>query len=1006
MVECGRHLNIKLLTLSEIESVSGQAGHFSVSVKKRPRYIEMDKCIACGVCAEKCPKKVDDEFNMGISKRRAAYIKYGQAVPLKYAIDPEHCIYLTRGKCRACEKFCPTGAINFDDKEEIVDIEVGSVILAPGFKPFDPSVYDVYGYGKIEDVVTSLDYERLLSASGPHMGHLIRPSDHQEPKKIAWLQCVGSRNQNRCDNTYCSSVCCMYAVKQALVTAEHLSGDDISQTIFFMDLRSHGKDFEAYYENAREKGIRFVRARPHTIDPRSDGTGVSVQFTLENGESVREDFDMAILSIGLEASEDAMALANIFGIELDMHRFAKTSSFEPVCSSRPGVLVTGAFQAPKAIPRSVAQASAAASAAAGLLADVRGSMTRNKVWPEPVDITGMAPAIGVFVCSCGINISNVVDVEAVAGYAKTLPNVVYVENNLFTCSADTQEMIAEKIKEHKLNRIVIAACTPRTHEPLFQETLKDARLNGFMVEMANIRNQNSWVHQREPEKATKKAMDQVKMAVAKITHSRPLKQDSLTVTPRALVVGGGVAGMTSAVALADQGFETLLLEKSDRLGGNAHAIGSSFKGEAVQPMLDSLIQTTCGHDNITVLTEATLSTVTGSVGNFQSRIDVKGQGMDIAYGAAVVATGGLEATPTEYLYGDDERVMTHLEFDRKVMGIGISKESQADLKETPASMKIAQSGDTERDVVMTTGSNEAMPESVVFIQCVGSREPQRPYCSRICCVHSVKTAIAIKERSPKSQVYILNRDIRTYGVWENLYQKARELGVIFVRYDVEAKPVVTANEEAITVAITDPILQMPLEISADYLVLASGVVPSDNGKLIALFKCSANASGFLNEAHPKLRPVDMSVDGLFLAGMCNYPKPLDESIEQAKAAASRACVVLARETMELDAIKSFVTDKCDGCALCVDVCPYNAISLKTLDEASAVKTGLTEHDDSGVDKDAESPLNGSEKRIVTDPALCKGCGICFATCPKEGIMVHGFTMDELKAQVTAALETI
>ena len=950
----------------------------------------MDKCIACGVCAEKCPKKVDDEFNMGISKRRAAYIKYGQAVPLKYAIDPEHCIYLTRGKCRACEKFCPTGAINFDDKEEHVKIDVGSVILAPGFKPFDSKVYDVYGYGQIEDVVTSLDYERLLSASGPNMGHLIRPSDHQEPKKIAWLQCVGSRNHNKCDNTYCSSVCCMYAVKQALVTAEHLSGDDISQTIFFMDLRSHGKDFEAYYENAKDKGVHFVRARPHTIDPGPNGVGVSVQFTLENGENVREDFDMAVLSIGLEASEDSMALADTFGIELDLHRFAKTSSFEPVASSRPGVLVTGAFQAPKAIPRSVTQASAAASAAATLLSDARGTMTRNKVWPDPIDISGMEPAIGVFVCSCGINISNVVDVDAVAQYAKTLPNVVYVENNLFTCSADTQEMIAEKIQEHGLNRIVIAACTPRTHEPLFQETLKDARLNGFMVEMANIRNQNAWVHQREPEMATKKAKDQVKMAVAKITHSHPLNQDTLNVTPKALVVGGGVAGMTSALAIADQGFETLLIEASEHLGGNARAIASSFTGEAVQPMLDELVRKSTEHPHITVHTGATVSTVAGSVGKFQSRIQVNGQGMDITYGAAVIATGGKEATPTEYLHGADARVMTHLEFDDQIMGNLFSQKGE------------------------TPDSEVACPESVVFIQCVGSREPDRPYCSRLCCVHSVKTAIEIKERSPETQVYILNRDIRTYGVWEDLYQKARELGVIFIRYDVEKKPKVSATEDHLSVKITDPILQMPLEIAADYLVLASGVIPNDNSALIEIFKCGANEAGFLSEAHPKLRPVDMTVEGLFLAGMCNYPKPLDESIEQAKAAASRACVVLSKETMKLDAIKSFVTNKCDGCALCVDVCPYNAISLQEIQ----VSTRCNDHSRDKVDENPAAgdmasetvdanPLNGTpQKRVVTDPALCKGCGICFATCPKEGIMVHGFTMDELKAQVKAAIETI
>ena len=928
--------------------MDGDVGNFTVKIKKQPRYIDMDKCIACGVCAEKCPKKVDDEFNMGISKRKAAYIKYGQAVPLKYAIDPEQCIYLTRGKCRACEKFCPTGAINFEDREEILTIHVGAVILAPGFKPFDPSIYDVYGYTKLKDVVTSLDYERLLSASGPNMGHLIRPSDNQEPKKIAWIQCIGSRSHNRCDNTFCSSVCCMYAIKQSLVTAEHLSGDDISQTIFFMDLRSHGKDFERYYNTAMEKGVRFIRARPHTIDPGKNGNGVSMRYITELGETVDEDFDMAVLSIGLEASADNISLAKAFAIDLDVHHFAATTSFTPVESSRPGVLVTGAFQAPKAIPRSVAQASAAAASAATLLADARGTLTKTKTYPSAVDISGQAPAIGVFVCACGINISNVVDVKAVAAYAKTLPHVVYVENNLFTCSADTQELIAEKIREHGLNRVVIAACTPRTHEPLFQETLKDASLNGFMVEMANIRNQNAWVHQREPEMATKKAMDQVRMAVAKITFSTPLSQGRLKVNQKVLVIGGGVAGMTSALAMADQGFKTLLLEKTDTLGGNANQLNVAFKGEPVRPMVKDLIDQVESHENIVVYKQSTLDMVTGSVGNFKGSILVNDSPMDIDFGGAILTTGAKEAIPQSYGYGEHPHIMTHLEFDSKVMA---DNKTNAD-------------------------------DSVVFIQCVGSREPERPYCSRICCVHSVKTAIEIKTRNPDSQVFILYRDMRTYGVWEKYYQKARELGVLFIRYDLESKPEVTLDQEDIQVKITDPIIGMPLAIQADYLVLASGVVAHDNTRLTGLFKCNVDSDGFLNEAHPKLRPVDMSVNGLFLAGMCNYPKPLDESIEQAGAAASRAGVLLSREYMELDAIKSFVTDKCDGCALCLDVCPYDAISIR---ETTAENGEIT-------------------KRVVTDSALCKGCGICFATCPKEGIMVHGFTMDELKAQVSAAIE--
>ncbi len=943
-------MNVELLTLTDIIAVSGEAGDFTVNLKQNPRYIDMSKCIACGVCAEKCPKKVDDEFNMGTNKRKAAYIKYGQTVPLKYAIDPDACIYLTKGKCRACEKFCPTGAINFDDTPQFSTVNVGSVILAPGFAPFDPSVQDFYGYKKIPDVVTSLEYERYLSASGPFMGHLIRPSDEQEPQKIAWLQCVGSRNTNNCNNGYCSNVCCMYAIKQALVTAEHLHGDNVSQTIFNMDIRSHGKEFERYYENAIEQGVRFIKARPHSFMPGKNNRGVVMTYFTEEGEQTTEEFDMAVLSIGLEVPEDAGDLAAKFNIELDRYRFVKTTCFEPVNSSKDGVFVTGAFQGPKDIPQSVAEASSAAGEAAKLLVDAKGSLTKVKTYPDEKDISGKEPRIGVFVCSCGINIANVVDVNAVSEYAKTLPNVVHVENNLFTCSTDTQDLIAKTISEHDLNRIVVAACTPRTHEPLFQDTLREAGINAYLLEMANIRNHNSWVHQKEPEKATDKAKDQVRMAVARVARNTSLDRLSVSVVQKALVIGGGLSGMTSALGLADQGFETVLVEKSGRLGGNAWSLKSTWKGEPIRPMVRKLIEQVENHKRITVHTNAQVKTSGGSVGNFTGKIEVGGDNpreFEIQYGAAVVATGAHEYKPDEYLYGKDGRVMTHLEFDERI----------------------------EKDAAQVTGA-----DSIVFIQCVGSRDQERPYCSRVCCTHSVKTAIYLKEQNPDMTVTILHRDIRTYGAREDLYKQARDLGVLFVRYNPDRKPDVSKAGDDLIVTAYDPVLRDELKIHADYVALASAVVPNETKELVDLYKCGVNEDGFINEAHPKLRPVDMTVDGLFVAGLCNYPKPVDEAVSQAKAATARAGVLLARDVMQLDAVKSYVTEKCDGCGLCVDVCPYLAIQLE------------------------DYQRNGCKaKRIKTDPALCKGCGLCAATCPKEGVNIYGFTLDQIRAQVDAAL---
>ena len=917
---------------------------------QKPRFVDLDKCIACGLCAQKCPKKADDPYNVGISKRKAIYLQYSQTVPLKYAIDPEACLYFSKGKCQACVKFCPTGAINFEDKGETRSLQVGSVILAPGYKAFDPSGLATYGYGRINDVVTGLEYERLLSASGPFHGHLVRPSDHQEPRKVAWVQCVGSRNTTEGGNSYCSTVCCMYAVKQSLVTAEHLSGEDLSQTIFFMDLRSHNKEFELYYQDAKAKGVRFIKSRPHSIEAGPNNIGVKVAYLTEDGTKIQEDFDMLVLSVGLEAPGGAAALAEKFGIDLDHHNFVKTGSFAPNATARDGVFVCGAWRSPKAIPRSVTEASAAATEATRSLVEARGTLTREKTYPPERDVSLETPRLGVFVCSCGINIAGTVDVQEVAEYARELPHVAFVENNLFTCSTDTQELIAQKIKELNLNRIVIAACTPRTHEPLFQDTLREAGLNPYLLEMANIRNQNSWVHQKEPQAATEKAKDQLRMAVAKAARDFALERGAVEVVQKALVVGGGVAGLTAALELGERGYDTVLVEKSGKLGGNAWSFYKTWKGDAIRPWLSDLIAVVENHPKVNVLKNAALKTVAGSVGNFTSEVEVNGVPETVKYGIAVLATGGREYQPQEYLYGQDPRVMTHLEFD-------------GELRDKAATVQKA--------------------GSAVFIQCVGSREPERPYCSRVCCTHTVHSAVKLKELNPDMRVFVLYRDMRTYGLREELYTKARELGVVFIKYYPDSKPRVFKDGDDLDIEVADPILQMPVKLSADYLVLSAAIVPNNNQNLVELFKAGMNADGFFNEAHPKLRPVDLNVDGLFLAGLCHHPKPLEESVSQAKAAVSRAGIILAKEVMQLDAVKSQVTEKCDGCALCLDVCPYQALRLE-------------EYRDNG----------HAHRRVASDKALCKGCGVCEATCPKEGVTIHHFTREQLKAQVDAVLESL
>lgn len=953
-------MNIELLTLAEVDAISGSEGNFKVTIKEKPRVVDMEKCIACNLCAEKCPKKVPDEYNMGLAPRKSAYIKYGQTVPLKYAIEPETCIFFVKGgnkgkqgggKCRACEKYCPTGAIDFDQehKDEYRDVNVGSIILTPGFTSFDPSVYDQYQYSNFKDVVTGLEYERLLSSNGPCMGHLTRPSDGKEPKKIAWLQCVGSRSMNKCDNGYCSSVCCMYAIKQAIVTADHTTGD-IEQTIFYMDIRTHGKEFDNYFGLAKAVGVNFVNSRIHSVTPGNDG-GVEVEYFNETtGQRVVEDYDMLVLSTGLEVSKGLQELAGKLNVKLDKYNFAESSSFAPSATNIPGIFASGCFQSPKDIPQSVTDASASAASASVALSSQRGTLAKERTFPPEKDVAAEEPRVGVFVCSCGINIAGTIDVKELTEYAKGLPNVVFVDNNLFSCSQDTQVLIKEKIKEHNLNRMVVAACTPRTHEPLFRETMKDSGLNEYLFEMANIRNQNSWVHSKEPELALQKAKDQVRMAVAKASMLQPLEHLTVNVNQSALVIGGGISGMISALGLADQGYETILLEKTDRLGGNAWSLSTTWRGEEVKPFLEDLISRVENHPNIKLYKNAQLKTNMGAVGDFVSEVEIDGEKRVIKYGIAVVCTGGKELKPDEYLYGEDERVFTHLEFDKEL------------LDHRPALEKA---------------------KGAVFIQCVGSREPDRPHCSRVCCTHTMHSAIELKKANPQMPVYVLYRDIRTYGAREDLYREAREKGVIFIKYRYKSKPKVVREGDDLVVTVKDHVLQRDVEIRPGYLVLASAILPPETKDLVSLYKCSVNSDGFLQEAHAKLRPVDLSVDGMFLAGLCHYPKPIDEAIAQAQAAVSRATTILSKAVMPLDSIKSYATVYCDGCAICVDTCPYGAITLTDYEEDEA-----------------------AHKRIETNKALCKGCGICEATCPKQGVYIHGFTNEQLRAQLNAVLENV
>ena len=855
----------------------------------------------------------------------------------------DHCIYFKKGTCKACEKHCPSGAINLDDQGQLLTIQVGAVVLAAGFQPFNPKVFNSYGYGRFPGVVTSLEFERILSASGPFGGHLIRPSDKAEPKRIAWLQCVGSRDTKPGTHSYCSGVCCMYAIKQAVIAQEH-AGGDLETTVFFMDMRTYGKDFERYYQNAQHKfGVRFIRSRVHSLlMPDPETKQLHVSYVDEAGELQQEVYDLIVLSIGLEVPEDFHALADKLGVGLDRHGFVDATSFAPVATSRPGIYVCGALAGPKDIPYSVMEASAAAGAAASELSDQRFTLVTKKTYPPERNVAQEPPRIGVFVCNCGINIGGIIRVPEVAEYARSLPHVVHVEENLYTCSQDTQDRMNEIIAEKGLNRVVVAACSPRTHEALFQETMNNASLNKYLFEMANIRNQDSWVHAQDPEVATQKAKDLVRMAVAKSALLTPLLEAEVPMTQTALVVGGGVAGMTSALNLARQGYPVHLVEQGGVLGGAARRLLTTYKGEDVSGFLDGLADEVQAEPKITVHLQASVAEVQGFVGNFKTRVLKEDSQELIEHGVAILATGAKESQPQEYLYGEHPAVVTQLELDDRL-----------------------RQGDP--------GLEKA--ENIAFIQCVGSRDDNRPYCSKVCCTHSVKAALELKRRRPDANITILYRDMRTYGPREDLYVAAREQGVLFARYSRQDKPVVTSQDGRLSLTFFDPILGRRLAMDLDLLCLAAAIESHQDQKLAQMFRVPLDGDGWFLEAHQKLRPVDFANDGIFLCGMAHYPKPLEESIAQAQAAAARAVTILSKPSIKVSGLVSRITPEfCCGCQICVNVCPYQAIAF---DEAQGV--------------------------AMVNEVLCKGCGACAAACPCEAPILMGFNNRQLYAQIKNAL---
>jgi heterodisulfide reductase subunit A2 len=941
LVQAASHANIKIMPLSRILELNGSPGRFTAKIEKLPRFIDEEKCIACGKCAEKCPVKVPDLFNGELGSRKAAFLTFPQAVPLKYALDAENCLYLTKGKCGICRKICPAKAVEYDQKPEILHISAGAVVISTGFELALTVKEGEFGYGRYENVVTSLQYERMLSATGPYAGRLLRPSDGKVPRKVAWIQCVLSRDAAR-NRPFCSSVCCMQAVKQAVLTRGHEPGTEA--TIYFLDIRAHGKGFDDYVDRARNQhGVQFRRSMISQVylNPENDSLIIET-FDHHLNRKIEEEYDLVILSSGLKPSQAFTDLAKKVGLVTNPYGFLPAEFDDPVATSRPGIFVCGSIETPKDIPETIIQAGAAAAEASILIGSARNTeiVIENKPDETPIDAE---PRVGVLVCHCGSNIAGVVNIQNVLEDVKTLPTVMVAADFMFTCSTETQSKIIALIKEHRLNRVVVAACSPKTHEPLFQNTLRDAGLNPYLFELTNIRGLCSWVHGNDPENATRKSKELIRASVARAIRLEPLYEKSFRVINEGLVIGGGVAGLSAALTIADQGFKVHLVEKSDRLGGFARNLKFTLEGNSPARLIRYLVERVVNHANISVYLNSRLASHSGHSGAFKGCVESQNGTVDIQYGAVIAATGGKPYEPVEYLYGKDKRILTQVEFSKRIM----------------------------EEPIWARRLNR-----IVMIQCVGSREPGFSYCSRVCCSAAVKNSIKLKEMNPDAKVIVLFRDIRTFGFKELHYLKSRQAGVLYFRYIPEEKPMVYDVEGKLTVDFTDRSSHRDFRVEPDLVVLSAGIRPDEGSLQIArLLKLPMTDEGFFLEAHVKLRPVEFASSGIFLAGLAHSPRFIEESITMAKSAGQQAMKILSKERMTTSAaIAEVDPDKCAACLICVRLCPYGAPFIN--------------HD--GV---SEIP-----------PSACMGCGICIAECPAKAIELKHSTDDQLLAGIDALLD--